>query len=216
MKSTLYLVPALAYLAGSASAVCHNISFTTCEDGIVHHYDTETGEICDARPCGGGRAPLRTDVPGCPAYKGTSTWPTSASYLSCWKGKSSSLVPASATGATTTAATATPPTSTQILTSTKDYTSMGVASTSSVPWTTVSTHTTTMADKATGVASTSVPGGNAPATTEPPSPSGGQSGGQGSPSSASDAAKPQNAAATSQSSFLVIIGAFVAGLAVLA
>ncbi|KAK6856235.1 hypothetical protein PG995_008386 [Apiospora arundinis] len=197
MKSTLYLVPALAYLAGSASAVCHNISFTTCEDGIVHHYDTETGEICDARPCGGGRA---LSGPTCPAAQPTKApQPGRPRPPTCPVGRAT-----------------TPLTSTQILTSTKDYTSMGVASTSSVPWTTVSTHTTTMADKATGVASTSVPGGNAPATTEPPSPSGGQSGGQGSPSSASDAAKPQNAAATSQSSFLVIIGAFVAGLAVLA
>ncbi|RFU33257.1 hypothetical protein B7463_g3040, partial [Scytalidium lignicola] len=67
-----------------ASAVCGIHSFTSCADGIVHWFDPLTGEICDPLDCGGGRAPPKTDVPGCPLYKGTATLATSASYLSCW------------------------------------------------------------------------------------------------------------------------------------
>lgn len=33
-----------------------------------------TGELCDFLDCGGGRAPPKTTVPGCPAYVGTETY----------------------------------------------------------------------------------------------------------------------------------------------
>ncbi|KAF4624183.1 hypothetical protein G7Y89_g13988 [Cudoniella acicularis] len=33
-----------------------------------------TGEICDFLDCGGGRAPPKTTVPGCPLYSGTATY----------------------------------------------------------------------------------------------------------------------------------------------
>lgn len=42
-------------------------------------YVPGTGELCDLLDCGGGRAPPRTDVPGCPLYSGTATY--SPSYL---------------------------------------------------------------------------------------------------------------------------------------
>ncbi|KAK1540723.1 hypothetical protein CPAR01_06712 [Colletotrichum paranaense] len=38
-----------------------------------------TGEICAALDCGGGRAPPKTTVPGCPSYEGTETY--SPSFL---------------------------------------------------------------------------------------------------------------------------------------
>ncbi|KAI1182924.1 hypothetical protein F5B17DRAFT_161173 [Nemania serpens] len=42
-------------------------------------YVPGTGEICEFLDCGGGRAPPKTTVPGCPAYEGTATY--SPSYL---------------------------------------------------------------------------------------------------------------------------------------
>lgn len=43
-------------------------------------YVPGTGEICDFPDCGGGRAPPKTDQPGCPLYSGTAS--LTASYLS--------------------------------------------------------------------------------------------------------------------------------------
>ncbi|SPO04830.1 uncharacterized protein DNG_07515 [Cephalotrichum gorgonifer] len=37
-------------------------------------YVPETGEICEILDCGGGRAPPKTNVPGCGNYKGTETY----------------------------------------------------------------------------------------------------------------------------------------------
>ncbi|KIM97051.1 hypothetical protein OIDMADRAFT_20700 [Oidiodendron maius Zn] len=83
LKSKLLSAIPLLILAKVAIAVdCSTHSFTTCGDGIVHWYDPDTGEICDPLDCGGGRAPPKTDVPGCPLYTGTEV-PT-ISYLSCW------------------------------------------------------------------------------------------------------------------------------------
>ncbi|KAK0766221.1 hypothetical protein N5P37_001112 [Trichoderma harzianum] len=42
-------------------------------------YVPGTGELCDFLDCGGGRAPPKTNVPGCPLYSGTETY--SPSYL---------------------------------------------------------------------------------------------------------------------------------------
>lgn len=43
-------------------------------------YVPDSGEICDIPDCGGGRAPPKTDQPGCPLYSGTAT--LTPSYLS--------------------------------------------------------------------------------------------------------------------------------------
>jgi uncharacterized protein (DUF2342 family) len=37
-------------------------------------YVPDTGELCDFLDCGGGRAPPKTTVPGCPGYEGTETY----------------------------------------------------------------------------------------------------------------------------------------------
>lgn len=84
LKSSLLTVLQLLLLARMAVAGCTTRSFTTCADRIVHWYDPTTGEICDPLDCGGGRAPPKTDVPGCPLYSGTATRPTSPSYLPCF------------------------------------------------------------------------------------------------------------------------------------
>lgn len=72
----------LFMLVATVFADCTTHSFTHCADGIVHWYDPNTGEVCDPLDCGGGRAPPKTDVPGCPLYSGTAVRTTS--YLSCW------------------------------------------------------------------------------------------------------------------------------------
>ncbi|KAK1255967.1 hypothetical protein MKX07_008226 [Trichoderma sp. CBMAI-0711] len=80
------IATSLLCLLGGASLVlgaCENYSFTTCDDGIVHWYDLNDGQICDPKDCGGGRAPPRTDVPGCPLYSGT-ILSEPISYLSCF------------------------------------------------------------------------------------------------------------------------------------
>lgn len=44
------------------------------------YYVPGTGEICEFLDCGGGRAPPKTTVPGCPLYSGTASY--EPSYLS--------------------------------------------------------------------------------------------------------------------------------------
>ncbi|OAA75269.1 hypothetical protein LEL_07257 [Akanthomyces lecanii RCEF 1005] len=38
------------------------------------YYVPDTGEVCDFLDCGGGRAPPKSTVPGCPDYTGTGTY----------------------------------------------------------------------------------------------------------------------------------------------
>jgi hypothetical protein len=42
--------------------------------GSLIWYVPDTGEVCEFIDCGGGRAPPKTTVPGCGAYKGTETY----------------------------------------------------------------------------------------------------------------------------------------------
>jgi hypothetical protein len=58
-------------------------------------YDPDTREICELLDCGGGRAPPKTDVPGCGLYEGTETY--SPRFLP--ESTSSSAVPAETDGA---------------------------------------------------------------------------------------------------------------------
>ncbi|KAI7277436.1 hypothetical protein KC345_g6598 [Hortaea werneckii] len=58
-------------------------------------YVPGTGELCDPLDCGGGRAPPKYDVPGCPQYTGTESY--SPSYLPGYG--SATAAPASTTAA---------------------------------------------------------------------------------------------------------------------
>ncbi|KAL7913284.1 hypothetical protein GGI35DRAFT_285464 [Trichoderma velutinum] len=58
-------------------------------------YVPGTGELCDLLDCGGGRAPPKTNVPGCPLYSGTETY--SPSYLNL-QTKAAAAGQATATG----------------------------------------------------------------------------------------------------------------------
>ncbi|RSL74392.1 hypothetical protein CEP53_000286 [Fusarium sp. AF-6] len=75
-------VPLLMLAKLAAGIGCNTHSYTTCDDGIVHWYDPEDGQICDPLDCGGGRAPPKKN-PGCAGYTGTEV--RTISYLSCWK-----------------------------------------------------------------------------------------------------------------------------------
>lgn len=83
VKTLFAALPVLMLAEQTLGFGCSTHSFTTCEDRIVHWFDPDDGMICDPLDCGGGRAPVKTGVPGCANYSGTETRGTS--YLSCWK-----------------------------------------------------------------------------------------------------------------------------------
>ncbi|KAI0427664.1 hypothetical protein F5Y09DRAFT_25850 [Xylaria sp. FL1042] len=82
--STSAALAAAAILAGHAVAktdIAGCVSSQTVAYGgaSLIWYVPDTGEICAFLDCGGGLAPPKTTVPGCPDYKGTATY--SPSYL---------------------------------------------------------------------------------------------------------------------------------------
>ncbi|KAI0420733.1 hypothetical protein F5X98DRAFT_16605 [Xylaria grammica] len=79
--STLGAVALLAGLAAAKTDIGGCVSSQTVAYGgaSLIWYVPDTGEICEFLDCGGGRAPPKTTVPGCPAYEGTATY--SPSYL---------------------------------------------------------------------------------------------------------------------------------------
>ncbi|KAL1382115.1 hypothetical protein HDK64DRAFT_342169, partial [Phyllosticta capitalensis] len=66
-------------LAKTDIAGCTTTNTVVYGGASVIWYVPGTGEICEALDCGGGRAPPKTTVPGCPAYSGTASY--SPSYL---------------------------------------------------------------------------------------------------------------------------------------
>jgi hypothetical protein len=120
VKTTLLSALPVLMLAEQALGFgCSTHSFTTCEDKIVHWFDPDDGMICDPLDCGGGRAPVKTGVPGCANYSGTETRGTS--YLSCWK-PSTTLATASAEATSEVVSADPEPTSTAIETETESTT----------------------------------------------------------------------------------------------
>ncbi|KAK2058285.1 hypothetical protein LY76DRAFT_655329 [Colletotrichum caudatum] len=86
------LIASVAILATAALAktdlagcVSSDSIYTPTQGGTPYAtrvwYVPGTGEICAALDCGGGRAPPKTDVPGCDAYKGTETYCPSFIHL---------------------------------------------------------------------------------------------------------------------------------------
>ncbi|PHH82333.1 hypothetical protein CDD82_6307 [Ophiocordyceps australis] len=105
------LSPALARtnLAGCVSSE----SVATPTNGgtpyaTVMWYVPESGEVCELLDCGGGRAPPKTTVPGCPQYKGTATYSPSFISVGAQMTSKAELPPAaaSASSASTSAAAA--------------------------------------------------------------------------------------------------------------
>lgn len=89
LLSILALTP-LSALAKTDLSGCTTFTSTVTINPTAHeygnvyeslvYYDPDTLEICTVPDCGGGRAPPKTGVPGCPLYSGTAT-PT-PSFLS--------------------------------------------------------------------------------------------------------------------------------------
>jgi len=126
-KSLLSAIALISILASPAvSQECRPISYTACgPTGVVRYYDPDTGEICPYRDCGGGRAPVKYDVPGCAAYTGTELPKTEKSYLPCWTGFSTSSSETSTVFSTTTTVPSSPtslPSGGSITTSTRSGT----------------------------------------------------------------------------------------------
>ncbi|CAG8040350.1 unnamed protein product [Penicillium nalgiovense] len=151
VKTTLPTAASLLMLATTAFGACETHSFTSCADNIVHWYDPTNGVVCDPLDCGGGRAPVKYDVPCCAAYRGTEPCVSTTSTLSCW---SPSTVAASSTSAPASSAETT-------------SASANATADTSVP---SSTGASSTAASSTGVAgeSSTHSSGAAPSTTEPP------------------------------------------------
>lgn len=64
---------------------CSSTSVSSPAGASIAWYVPETGEVCDLLDCGGGRAPPKTTVPGCPLYSGTASY--SPSYLAAGVGE---------------------------------------------------------------------------------------------------------------------------------
>lgn len=84
------LLAAFATLALAEPCAFSRRVLTQCGDGPLFNIDPDTGAICDALDCGGGRAPPKTTVPGCPLYSGP--LPSTTRFLECWTPTSSSVI----------------------------------------------------------------------------------------------------------------------------
>ncbi|CZR62444.1 uncharacterized protein PAC_12341 [Phialocephala subalpina] len=100
MQTPLFLL-ALAALATARTDLSGCTSSATVAYGgaSLIWYVPGTGELCDFLDCGGGRAPPKTTVPGCPLYSGTATY--SPSYLAGYNGGVAASTSASAVASTT-------------------------------------------------------------------------------------------------------------------
>lgn len=91
MSASKLLALAALLLAASPALARTDLAGCTSSAGVatasnggglyatVIWYVPDTGELCEFLDCGGGRAPPKTTVPGCPAYEGTETY--SPQYL---------------------------------------------------------------------------------------------------------------------------------------
>ncbi|GAB1744400.1 hypothetical protein NU219Hw_g1678t1 [Hortaea werneckii] len=97
MKTAILVPATFATLAlGRTDLVgCTSTDVSSPAGASYAWYVPGTGELCDPLDCGGGRAPPKYDVPGCPQYTGTESY--SPSYLPGYG--SATAAPASTTAA---------------------------------------------------------------------------------------------------------------------
>ncbi|KAH6981216.1 hypothetical protein BKA56DRAFT_617014 [Ilyonectria sp. MPI-CAGE-AT-0026] len=139
MSASKLLALAALLLAASPAVARTDIAGCTSSAGVatasnggglyatVIWYVPDTGELCEFLDCGGGRAPPKTTVPGCPAYEGTETY--SPQYLDLKTNEAASaatqlLAEASGTAAEDDTATITEAPSTTKAAGTKDKTTL--------------------------------------------------------------------------------------------
>lgn len=81
MYRLIFTTASLATLAFARTDLtgCTSTDVSSPAGTSIAWYVPGTGELCDFLDCGGGRAPPKTTVPGCPQYSGTATY--SPSYL---------------------------------------------------------------------------------------------------------------------------------------
>lgn len=83
MKSFLALAALpLVALAKTNLEGCTSSKTVAFGGASMVYWDPTNGEICSFLDCGGGRAPPKTTVPGCPQYEGTATY--SPDFLPGW------------------------------------------------------------------------------------------------------------------------------------
>ncbi|KAI7548233.1 hypothetical protein KC331_g4538 [Hortaea werneckii] len=97
MKTSILLPATFATLALARTDLvgCTSTDVSSPAGASYAWYVPGTGELCDPLDCGGGRAPPKYDVPGCPQYTGTESY--SPSYLPGYG--SATAAPASTTAA---------------------------------------------------------------------------------------------------------------------
>jgi hypothetical protein len=80
-STTLIFTASLATLALAKTDLsgCTSTDVSSPAGASIAYYVPGTGEVCEFLDCGGGRAPPKTTVPGCPSYEGTLTY--SPSFL---------------------------------------------------------------------------------------------------------------------------------------
>jgi hypothetical protein len=105
MFSKCILLPALMATLAVARTDISGCT-TTIIGQMAVYYVPDTGELCEFLNCGGGRAPPKTDVPGCAAYSGTATY--SPQYLPNFVAKTTAAAAVSSTDAPTSAAVVAP------------------------------------------------------------------------------------------------------------
>jgi hypothetical protein len=84
MKTTFISIAALAatVLAKTDLEGCTSSATVAFGGASMIYWDPTNGEICSFLDCGGGRAPPKTTVPGCPDYAGTATY--SPDFMPGW------------------------------------------------------------------------------------------------------------------------------------
>ncbi|KAH0424225.1 hypothetical protein CcaCcLH18_11661 [Colletotrichum camelliae] len=174
------------------------------------YYVPDTGEICAALDCGGGRAPPKTTVPGCPSYEGTETY--SPSFLPL---KTTTAVAAQSTQATVTTMTPKGDSTASVsasasasVTAAADSSSMSGSKSDDVQVQTDTLLTVTSSTAAT----TAAPGNGTIATT---SRSGSRTTGTGSGASGSPTSVPNGAAAGVSNMFGLMAGVALGAAALL-
>ncbi|OQO11802.1 hypothetical protein B0A48_03529 [Cryoendolithus antarcticus] len=92
--SNIYILSAIATLAQAKTDLsgCSSTDVSSPAGASIAWYVPGTGELCEFLDCGGGRAPPKTTVPGCPQYSGTETY--SPSYLAGFGAQATTTAPA--------------------------------------------------------------------------------------------------------------------------
>lgn len=126
-------------------------------------YVPDSGEICTFLDCGGGRAPPKTNQPGCPLYSGTAT--VTASYIDGYGPSGKQTVSTTTATATTLSGSSASGTQTESSTSessgTQSSGSLITAAPTSSPAVSMTTTTTSSVSSADTTAASSTPTNNA-------------------------------------------------------